>query len=215
MSAEKKERQEDEDASIGDKLGLLFAMGMDLNADLWGLSSKEAKKEAQATMKELSDYLKTQTPGFFSPINSKKEFALVALTPIASPVVLGLMTGISALGTLTALLASLTSFAGAAGFWVSSLCNPNANAKEHAKANLHCAARAGVAAGTCLITSLVSATLMLTSSFIALTYLIMRSGATLVSKFPCKKEQPHEEQEHSPFWVEVDNGHYSLMPHRK
>ncbi|STY31751.1 Uncharacterised protein [Legionella wadsworthii] len=139
---------------------------------------------------------KNQTPGFFSPFNSKKDFGITAASPIALPIAFAFCTAGATLIAAGAALTSLGSLVFAAGFRLDGFRSEDSLDKS-SKA-LRVAAEAGIIAF--LATSAAVAMTILTAVIapLALAYLVTRSGASIHAKvnegLSCCASHPDEER---------------------
>lgn len=142
--------------------------------------NEEQKKQGKEMIKNGVAFAKENTPGFFTPFRSKKEFGITATSPLVSPLVFGLIAGgallAAALGTLTA--AGSLIVAGGAGLYGLR----NDNAKATATSALGLSALAGIVAAAGALVAAAAAVLAVVLAPIATVYLLTRSAATGVAK---------------------------------
>ncbi|CAM2736353.1 Uncharacterised protein [Legionella steigerwaltii] len=154
----------------------------------------ETQKELMGDLKEGYTFVKQTIPGFFTPfgkkpafqetfgLNTKKEVALVATSPITIPVSLTLGAGLAAATAAVATIAALGGLLTAAGAGLHSLRAGKEDARETAKNALMFSAKAGITAAISTLAAVAAAVLAAVSAPIALLYLLTRTGATAVGK---------------------------------
>ncbi|AWN72910.1 hypothetical protein LEAN103870_04355 [Legionella anisa] len=154
----------------------------------------------QGVKKELGESFesaKSFVPGFFAPYTSKKEFGLVAATPLGLPLASGLVTCGAALTAAGAALTALGSLVFAAGYSLDGLRKGHEASKEKAHDALMVAAKAGIIAAVCAVVTVAAALLTIITGPIAFAYLTTRSLATGFAKVSelassCSSKEEHD-----------------------
>ncbi|QEY53084.1 hypothetical protein [Legionella longbeachae] len=157
------------------------------------------KKEAQEFIAAYAAEKKKTTPGFFTPYRSLKDFGGNLVLPVVSPLTLGLVAGVTAIGAALGTITIAGSLLFAAGSGVVGLFNKNA--KETAKDALMVAALAGIVSVACTIITAALAVIAAVSTPLLIASIFTRGGATLFSAvsdcfsrcFPKSEAPKHEE----------------------
>lgn len=149
--------------------------------------------------KKTTEYLKS-CPGFFTPFSSAADVAATVVAPVIAPL---------GLGTITALLAVASALS--AAVCISSLAVAGigaiADQTDVRNSSLTVATISGIIAVVAPLVSVIAALLAVVASSVALTYLLSRTGATIVSSIDkavqfCfskeKVEEPEPESEVDP-----------------
>ncbi|MGM9454373.1 hypothetical protein ACTAZI_13685 [Legionella bozemanae] len=124
------------------------------------------------------EFAKNKFHGFFTPFESKKEFGIVAATPLGLPIASALITGAAVIGAAGATLTALGSLVFAAGCSLDGLRKDHEESKAKAHDALILAAKAGIVAAACAAVAVVAAVFTAVIFPLALTYLISRSLTT-------------------------------------
>ncbi|QLZ70763.1 hypothetical protein FOLKNPGA_03581 [Legionella sp. PC1000] len=171
--------------------------------DLWDLflgTPKQKEVMWKVTKEEIVSSFESAkgfVPGFFAPFTSKKEFGVVATTPVTLPLAAGLVTCVAAVVAAGAALTALGSLVFAAGYGLDGLRKGHEESKEKSHAALIFAAKAGIIAAVCAVVTVAAALLTLITGPIALAYLTSRSIATGFAKASelissCSSTDDHE-----------------------
>ncbi|HHT0594163.1 TPA: hypothetical protein ACTXXA_002512 [Legionella anisa] len=170
---------------------------------LWDLffGTPEQKKErwdgVKSELSENYESAKNFAPGFFAPFRSKKEFGIVAATPLGLPLASGLVTCFAALAAAGAALTALGSLVFAAGYSLDGLRKGHEASKEKAHDKLIFAAKAGIIAAVCAVVTIAAALLTIITGPVAFAYLTTRSLATGFAKVSelassCSSKEEHD-----------------------
>ncbi|KTD56564.1 hypothetical protein Lsan_2724 [Legionella santicrucis] len=157
------------------------------------------KKDAQRLLAAYAAEKKKDAPGFFTPYRSLKDFGGNLVAPIVTPVALGLIAGVTAIGAALATITIAGSLLFAAGAGVAGLFNRNA--KETAKDALMVAALSGVVAVACTVITAALAVIAAVSTPLLIASIFTRGGASIVSAvsdcfsrcFPKSEAPKHDE----------------------
>ncbi|KTC92341.1 hypothetical protein [Legionella cincinnatiensis] len=141
--------------------------------------NENEKKEAQKLLAAYAAEKKKDAPGFFTPYRSFKDFGGNLVAPIVTPLTLGLVAGVTAIGAALGAITIAGSLLFAAGAGVVGLFNKNA--KETAKDALMIAALAGVVTVACTVITAALAVIAAVSTPLLIASIFTRGGATVVS----------------------------------
>ncbi|KTD42852.1 hypothetical protein [Legionella parisiensis] len=146
------------------------------------LGNAEQKKEITADLKLKASqsfaYAKENLPGFFTPFKSKKEFGIVATSPLSLPIASALIAGVAVIGSIGTTLTALGSLVFAAGYSLDGLRKGHEESKTKAHDALILAAKAGIVAAVCAAVAVVAALFTAVIFPLALAYGLSRSVAT-------------------------------------
>lgn len=162
------------------------------------MGTPENKAQSRAKLKGAMEqgytFVKQNVPGFFTPfggknqlleelgLDTKREVAIVATSPLSAPVTLTLVTGAAALTAVVAALTTVGSLLAAAGYGLNSLRAGKEDSRQSAKDALDVAAKAALVTTFAALTTMVAAIATALSPFVAAFYLLGRTGATAVAK---------------------------------
>lgn len=161
--------------------------------------NEREKQEAQQLLTAYANETKKNAPGFFTPYRSLKDFGGTLAAPIVTPLALGLIAGITAIGAALGTIAIAGSLLVAAGAGVVGLFNKDA--KETAKDALTIAAIAGIVTAACTVLTAALAVIAAISTPLLIASIFTRGGASVVSAVSdcfasCSKDsENHEEME--------------------
>ncbi|VEB39370.1 Uncharacterised protein [Legionella sainthelensi] len=161
--------------------------------------NEREKKEAQELLTAYAVEKKKAAPGFFTPYRSLKDFGGNLVAPVVTPLTLGLVAGVTAIGAALGAITIAGSLLFAAGAGVVGLFNKNA--KDTAKDALVVAALAGVVTVACTIITAALAVIAAVSTPLLIASIFTRGGASVVSAvsdcfsrcFPKSEAPKHDE----------------------
>ena len=162
------------------------------------MGTPENKAQSRAKLKGAMEqgytFVKQNVPAFFTPfggknqlleelgLDTKREVAIVATSPLSAPVALTLVTGAAALTAVVAALTTVGSLLAAAGYGLNSLRAGKEDSRQSAKDALDVAAKAALVTTFAALTTMAAAIATALSPFVAAFYLLGRTGATAVAK---------------------------------
>jgi hypothetical protein len=135
------------------------------------LSWEETKDTCEGIFKGLH---KVAPYGFFTPFKSKTDFALTLVAPVVAPFALTVLAPIVTIGALVASVTCLSSLLVAG---VAAACDK----KETQNSALNLAVISGVTALGCFVFATLASLATTVASLIAASYLVTRTGASIVS----------------------------------